>query len=65
MTESVATYDEKIVKAEQRSVSLYESDIEEVERIRSHYDLDSFSQAVRRAIRVTVDVIEQPKARIA
>lgn len=65
MSETPETYDGMPVKAKQQSVALYESDIEDVERIRRHFDLDSFSQAVRRAIRMTVAEIEPPKASAA
>jgi hypothetical protein len=40
--------------AKPTAVALYPDDIDKVERIREHFELDSFSQAMRRAIRITV-----------
>lgn len=44
-------------KAKGQNVALYPDDLDRIERIRRHYGLDSFSQAVRRAVRVTTAVI--------
>jgi len=50
--------------AKQTSVSLFKSDKQDVERVRSHFKLDTFSQALRRCIRETVEAIE-PKEQAA
>ena len=43
------------VYATKKGVALFPQDIEDVERIRDHFDLDSFSQALRRAIACYAD----------
>ena len=58
MSESPVPYDGED-KAQQTSVSLYESDKRDVERVRSHFRLDSFSQALRRCIREAVEAIDK------
>ncbi len=59
MTETVPPYDGRDTRerAATTSVSLYERDLADVERVRAHFKLDGFSQAVRRCIRDTVDAI--------
>lgn len=44
-------------QTEQRNVALYPQDVESVRAIQAHHKLDSFSQAVRRAIRDTVETL--------
>ena len=57
MSEESPTYDgQPAVKP--RNVTLYPSDIVDAERIQRHFDLDSFSQAIRRAIRMTVKTVD-------
>lgn len=63
MSETPVPYDGED-KARQTSVSLYESDKQDVERVRTHFKLDTFSQALRRCIRETVAAIE-PKEQAA
>lgn len=41
----------------QRNVALYPQDVEAVERLQEHHKLDSFSQAVRRAIRDAAEAL--------
>lgn len=48
--------------ATKKGVALFTRDIEDVERIRAHYDLDSFSQALRRAIKLAVAKIDDEAA---
>lgn len=45
--------------ATKKGVALFDKDIRDVERIRAHYDLDSFSQALRRAIKLAVATIDE------
>lgn len=52
-------------RAESTPVSLKPSDKAMVERIRSHYSEQGFSQAIRRALLVTVKLIETKKDEIA
>lgn len=58
MSEAPVIHDEAPAKAQQRNVALYERDIQATERIREHFGLDSFSQAVRRAIRDTAATVD-------
>ena len=51
--------DEPRGKQETKTVGLYREDIDAVERIRRHFKLENFGQAVRYAIRETVDVVER------
>jgi site-specific recombinase XerD len=44
-------------RAKKQSLALYRSDLEDLERIRIHYGLDSLSQAARRAIRNSASVV--------
>lgn len=44
-----------------RNVGLYPEDIAAATRIKEHYGLDSFSQAVRRAIRVLAQVVDDER----
>jgi hypothetical protein len=44
-------------KARKQSLALYRTDLEDLERIRVHYGLDSLSQAARRAIRNSASVV--------
>lgn len=62
MVESSPPYDGQEAKAEPTSVSLYEQDKRDVERIRDHFKLDSFSQALRRCIREAVDSMDKERA---
>ena len=59
MSEEEVTYDGESPKAQQRNVALYPRDVRDAERIKAHYGLDSFSQAVRRAIRETTALVER------
>lgn len=43
----------------QKNVALYPIDVEAVERLQEHHKLDSFSQAVRRAIRDAVEIVDR------
>jgi hypothetical protein len=45
--------------ATKKGVALFPQDINDVERIRDHYDLDSFSQALRRAIKLAIRVMDE------
>lgn len=63
MAELAPPYDGEDAKAKQTSVSLYERDIAEVERIRRHFKLEGFSQTVRRCIRDTAESIDASEAR--
>lgn len=45
--------------ATKKGVALFPKDIEDVERIRDHFGLDSFSQALRRAIKLAVTSMEE------
>jgi hypothetical protein len=45
-----------------KTVGMYPEDIAAVERIRTHYGLDGFGQAVRRAIRVLAKVVEEERS---
>lgn len=44
--------------ATRKGVALFSRDIDDIERIRAHYDLDNFSQALRRAIKLAVAKID-------
>ncbi len=65
MSEQPVTYDGQDVKAKAQGVSLYERDMKDIERIRQHYGLDNFSQAIRRAVRVTVKTVEDEQMALA
>lgn len=57
MTEIIKrTKSEPKVKA--TGVALGQQDFDDIERIRQHFDLENFSQTVRRAIRIAVRAIE-------
>lgn len=53
MSEVQPPYDGQPI-AKPKAVALYPRDVEDVETIRRHFGLDSFSQAIRRAIRIAV-----------
>lgn len=63
MVDASPIYDGEDAKAKTTTVSLYESDIRDVERIRRHFKLDGFSQAVRRCIRDTAEAIPASETR--
>lgn len=44
---------------QKKGVALYPADMADVERIRAHFQLDSFSQALRRAIRIAVQSVDE------
>ncbi len=44
-------------------VALYPSDIQDVERIRDHFELESFSQALRRVIKIAVRTVDADAAK--
>lgn len=50
----------KILK---KGVALHPNDIADVERIRAHFELDSFSQALRRAVRIAIRSIDEDGAK--
>ena len=60
MSEEPVSYDAE-PKAQQRNVALYPRDVRDAERIKAHFGLDSFSQAVRRAIRETVALVDRDR----
>lgn len=61
MTNTVLTRSPKR-QVEQRNIALYPSDIEDVEAIRRLYGLDSFSQAVRKAVRLAMErIADKPR----
>jgi hypothetical protein len=45
--------------ATKKGVALFTKDIEDVERIRDHFGLDSFSQALRRAIKLAITKVDE------
>lgn len=59
-TQAPADPKEQADFARPKVVALYASDIADVERVRSHFGLDSFSQAIRRAIRIAMQTLPDP-----
>lgn len=49
---------ESTPNALKKAVALYQRDIDDVEKLRNHFQLDSFSQAMRRAIRIAMESVE-------
>lgn len=59
MTALVSTGQPNVTR---KAVSLYPSDVEAVEQLRARFDLDSFSQAIRRAIRIATESVDDAQA---
>lgn len=57
MSEETPSYDGQPEK-QHKGVRLYPSDVDTVERVRDFYELDTFSQALRRAIRIAGRAID-------
>jgi hypothetical protein len=65
MSEQAPPYDGEDVKAKTTTVSLYERDLRDIERIRRHFKLEGFSVTVRRAIRDVAEAIPDEKETVA
>ena len=57
MSQTLSAPETRPEKAKNAGLALYPSDLEDVKRIQQHFELDSLSQAVRRAIRITIRTI--------